>query len=89
MKETTTMLTNIGIALIVLAAILFWQSPFLGLSFGILLALIGFALIAAGRGRKMFKALTPSSLKVCPDCKAPIPGDASVCMHCGYRYASV
>jgi len=76
------MLTNIGIALIVLAAILFWQSPFLGLSFGILLALIGFALIAAGRGRKMFKALTPSSLKV-------FPGDASVCMHCGYRYASV
>lgn len=34
----------------------------------------------------MMKKYLPKSVKVCPDCKAPIAGDAKVCMHCGYRY---
>lgn len=47
---------------------------------------MGISLIAIGRTRGMMKKYLPKSVKVCPDCKAPIAGDAKVCMHCGYRY---
>ena len=80
------MLKYLGIALILVGAYLIWQIPLLGWFFGGMLVLIGISLWAASWGRGLFKKFVPSSVKVCPDCKAPIPGDAKVCLHCGYRF---
>jgi Uncharacterised protein family UPF0547 len=88
------MLKGIGIVLIVIGAILIWNIPLLGWAFGGLLVFIGISVILMGygipwfrKGMNTFKTVVPSSVKVCPDCKAPIAGDAKVCMHCGYRYS--
>ncbi len=82
------MLKNIGVVIIVLGAILIWQIPLLGWFVGGMLVFIGISLIAISRTRKVIKTFLPSSVKVCPDCKSPIPGDAKVCLHCGYRYTA-
>jgi hypothetical protein len=81
-------LMTIGIVIIVLGAILIWFIPLLGWFVGGMLVFIGISLIAISKLRRQMKTFMPSSLKVCPDCKAPIPGDAIVCLHCGHRYVS-
>jgi ribosomal protein L40E len=76
----------IGYGLIVIGALLIWQIPLLGWFVGGMLVFIGLGLVMITRTRKMMKTFMPTSVKVCPECKAPIPGDASVCMHCGHRF---
>jgi hypothetical protein len=76
----------IGAVLIVFGLYTFTWGLFLGVLIGTLPILIGISLIMISRTRGMMKNFMPKSVKVCPDCKAPIAGDASVCMHCGYRY---
>lgn len=80
------MLKIIGIILIVFGLFTYTWGFFLGVLIGTLPILIGVSLLAMSRTRGMLKKFMPSSVKVCPECKSPIAGDAVVCMHCGYRY---
>jgi hypothetical protein len=81
------MLKWIGIVLIVFGLYTYTWGLFLGVLIGTLPIIIGISLIMIGRTRAVMKKYMPKTLKVCPDCKTPIPGDAIVCMHCGYRYS--
>lgn len=80
------MLKIIGIVLILFGAYTYTWGLFLGVLIGTLPIIIGISLIGFSWYRAKMKKFMPKSVKVCPDCKAPIAGDAIVCMHCGYRY---
>ncbi len=82
------MLKFLGLALIVFGAVLIFSIPLLGWAFGGLIVFIGIGLISLSWMRGIIKTVVPKSIQTCPACKAPIPGDASVCMHCGHRFAA-
>lgn len=80
------MLKIIGIVLIVFGLFTYTWGLFPGVLIGTLPIIIGVSLLVMSKTRAAMKKFMPTSVKTCPDCKAPIPGDATVCMHCGYRY---
>jgi hypothetical protein len=82
------MLRLIGLILIIGGAALIFSIPLLGWFFGGMLVFIGISLISIGWLRGLLKGVVPKSIQTCPACKAPIPGDATVCMHCGHRFAT-
>lgn len=75
-----------GIVLIIFGLYTYTWGFFLGVLIGTLPIIMGASLLAISRTRGMMQRFMPKSVKTCPDCKAPIAGDAKVCMHCGYRY---
>jgi hypothetical protein len=80
------MLKIAGIILIVFGIYTYTWGFFLGVLIGTLPIIIGISLIATSKGLGLMKKYLPKSVKVCPECKSPIAGEATVCMHCGYRY---
>jgi hypothetical protein len=85
-EEVDRMLKIAGIILIIFGLYTYTWGFFLGVLIGTLPIIIGISLIATSKGLGLMKKYMPKSVKVCPECKSPIAGDATVCMHCGYRY---
>ena len=82
------MLKIIGLVVIIVGVLLIISIPLLGWFFGGMLVFIGISLMTLSWLRGMMKKVVPKSIQTCPACKAPIPGDASVCMYCGHRFAT-
>ena len=84
----------LGIALLVVGAILFLAIPVVGWIVGGLMVLWGGILVVLNLVKTGARttavaakaAHRSATTKACPDCKTRIPTDASVCATCGYRY---
>lgn len=78
----------IALLLFLVGIMLIVSNPILGFIPGILLIVVAIVVgVFALLGRGIGAVASIGTSKVCPDCRSRVPSSASVCRHCGYRYA--
>jgi len=88
-KGALTLAGMIGLAAVALSLAKMLSPPAHvdGIEFGAYFALAGSAIWALAGFAELINAPgTLPTARDCPDCRMPIPRQASVCRHCGYRF---